>query len=328
MEEALRERIVGQEEAVTVVSRAVRRARAGLKDPRRPIGSFIFLGPTGVGKTELVRALAEFMFGTEESMVKIDMSEFMERHSVARLVGAPPGYIGYEEGGQLTEAVRRKPYSVVLLDEIEKAHPEVFNILLQIMDDGRLTDAKGRKVDFRNTIIIMTSNAGAELIRRETGLGFHKAEGQQSAQEQYDKMKDKVLQEMKKLFRPEFLNRIDASVVFRALGREQIREIIDLQLSRTQNQLTEQRLKMEVTEGAKDLLMDKGFDPVFGARPMRRAIQNLIEDPLAEGLLHGRFQPDDVVLVDRAGDDLTLETKPGAAAPEPEKVAAEAPTPA
>jgi ATP-dependent Clp protease ATP-binding subunit ClpC len=324
MEDALRERVKGQDEAVVTVAKAVRRARAGLGDPRRPNGAFIFLGPTGVGKTELVRALAEFMFGTEEAMVKIDMSEFMERHSVARLVGAPPGYIGYEEGGQLTEAVRRKPYSVVLLDEIEKAHPEVFNILLQIMDDGRLTDAKGRKVDFRNTIIIMTSNAGAELIRRETGLGFHKAENQQSAQEQYDKMKDKVLQEMKKLFRPEFLNRIDASVVFRALGRVQIRDIIDLQLGRTQKQLTEQRLTMEVTEGAKDLLMDKGFDPVFGARPMRRAIQNLIEDPLAEGLLHGRFQPGDTVLVDRSAEDLTLETR-AAVAPEPEKVAVETP---
>ena len=310
MEDALRERVKGQDEAVVTVAKAVRRARAGLGDPRRPNGAFIFLGPTGVGKTELVRALAEFMFGTEEAMVKIDMSEFMERHSVARLVGAPPGYIGYEEGGQLTEAVRRKPYSVVLLDEIEKAHPEVFNILLQIMDDGRLTDAKGRKVDFRNTIIIMTSNAGAELIRRETGLGFHKSESQQCAQEQYDKMKDKVLQEMKKLFRPEFLNRIDASVVFRALGREQIRQIVDLMLSRTQKQLTEQRLVMDATEGAKDLLMEKGFDAVFGARPMRRAIQNLIEDPLAEGLLHGRFQPGDVVLVDRSGDDLTLETRP------------------
>jgi ATP-dependent Clp protease ATP-binding subunit ClpC len=328
MEDALRERVKGQDEAVLTVAKAVRRSRAGLGDPRRPNGAFIFLGPTGVGKTELVRALAEFMFGTEESMVKIDMSEFMERHSVARLVGAPPGYIGYEEGGQLTEAVRRKPYSVVLLDEIEKAHPEVFNILLQIMDDGRLTDAKGRKVDFRNTILIMTSNAGAELIRRETGLGFHKAESQQSAQEQYDKMKDKVLQEMKKLFRPEFLNRIDATVVFRALGKEQIREIVDLLLGRTQKQLTEQRLTMEASDGAKDLLMEKGFDPVFGARPMRRAIQNLIEDPLAEGLLHGRFVPGDVVLVDRTGDDLTLETKPGVSTPEPEKVATEAPTPA
>ena len=324
MEDALRERVKGQDEAVLTVAKAVRRARAGLGDPRRPNGAFIFLGPTGVGKTELVRALAEFMFGTEDSMVKIDMSEFMERHSVARLVGAPPGYIGYEEGGQLTEAVRRKPYSVVLLDEIEKAHPEVFNILLQIMDDGRLTDAKGRKVDFRNTIIIMTSNAGAELIRRETGLGFHKAESQQSAQEQYDKMKDKVLAEMKKLFRPEFLNRIDATVVFRALGRDQIREIVDLQLSRTQKQLREQRLVMEVTDAARDVLLEKGFDPVFGARPMRRAIQNLIEDPLAEGLLHGRFAPGDIVLVDRAGDDLTLETKQGAPAPEEEKVPAEA----
>jgi ATP-dependent Clp protease ATP-binding subunit ClpC len=325
MEDALRERVKGQDEAVVTVAKAVRRARAGLGDPRRPNGAFIFLGPTGVGKTELVRALAEFMFGTEESMVKIDMSEFMERHSVARLVGAPPGYIGYEEGGQLTEAVRRKPYSVVLLDEIEKAHPEVFNILLQIMDDGRLTDAKGRKVDFRNTIIIMTSNAGAELIRRETGLGFHKAESQQSAQEQYDKMKEKVLAEMKKLFRPEFLNRIDATVVFRALGREQIREIVDLMLSRTQKQLTEQRLVMEATDAAKDLLMEKGFDAVFGARPMRRAIQNLIEDPLAEGLLHGRFQPGDVVLVDRVAGDLTLETKQGVTAQEQEKVAAETP---
>jgi ATP-dependent Clp protease ATP-binding subunit ClpC len=318
MEDALRERVKGQDEAILTVAKAVRRARAGLGDPRRPNGAFIFLGPTGVGKTELVRALAEFMFGTEETMVKIDMSEFMERHSVARLVGAPPGYIGYEEGGQLTEAVRRKPYSVVLLDEIEKAHPEVFNILLQIMDDGRLTDAKGRKVDFRNTIIIMTSNAGAELIRRETGLGFHKAESEQSAQEQYDRMKDKVLQEMRKLFRPEFLNRIDASVVFRALGRDQIRAIVDLMLTRTQKQLTEQRLVMEVTDSAKDLLMEKGFDSVFGARPMRRAIQNLIEDPLAEGLLHGRFQPGDIVLIDRGGEDLTLETKQVEPASEPE----------
>src|SRR5438093_795050 len=322
MEESIHQRVIGQQEAIEIISKAVRRARTGLKDPRRPIGCFIFLGPTGVGKTLLARKLAEFLFGSEEALIRIDMSEFMERHTVARLVGAPPGYIGYEEGGQLTEAVRRKTYSVVLLDEIEKAHPEVFNILLQIMDDGRLTDAKGRKVDFRNTILIMTSNAGAELIRRETGLGFHKSESQQSAQEQYEKMKDKVLQEMKKLFRPEFLNRIDASVVFQALGRVQIREIIDLQLGRTQKQLTEQRLTMEVTEGAKDLLMDKGFDPVFGARPMRRAIQNLIEDPLAEGLLHGRFQPGDIVLIDRAGDDLTLETKPGLVAPEPEKAAA------
>ncbi len=308
MEEALRARVKGQDEPIEIVAKAVRRARAGLKDPRRPIGSFIFLGPTGVGKTELVRALAEFMFGSEEAMIKIDMSEFMERHSVARLVGAPPGYIGYEEGGQLTEAVRRKSYSVILLDEIEKAHPEVFNILLQIMDDGRLTDAKGRRVDFRNTIIIMTSNVGAELIRRNTSLGFERptVTDDHAAEEAYQKMKDKVLTEMKKLFRPEFLNRIDAVVVFRALGREQIREIVDLMLSRTQAQLTEQRLTLEVTDAAKELLMEKGYDQVFGARPMRRAIQNMIEDPLAEGLLHGRFQAGDTVQVDRQGDDLVM----------------------
>jgi ATP-dependent Clp protease ATP-binding subunit ClpC len=310
MEEALEERVKGQSEPISIVARAVRRARAGLKDPRRPIGSFIFLGPTGVGKTELVRALAEFMFGSEDSMVKIDMSEFMERHSVARLVGAPPGYIGYEEGGQLTEAVRRKSYSVILLDEIEKAHPDVFNILLQIMDEGRLTDAKGRKVDFRNTVLIMTSNVGADLIRKETAVGFHTGRNApQDAQYQYEVMKDKVLNEMKKLFRPEFLNRIDATVVFRALGREQIRQIVDLMLTRTQTQLTEQRLTIEVSDSAKELLMERGFDEAFGARPMRRAIQDMIEDPLAEGLLHGRFQQGDTVVIDRQGGDLTMEAK-------------------
>src|SRR5215207_8276893 len=265
MEEALHDRVKGQDEAINFVAKAVRRARAGLKDPRRPIGSFIFLGPTGVGKTELVRALAEFMFGSEEAMIKIDMSEFMERHSVARLVGAPPGYIGYEEGGQLTEAVRRKSYSVVLLDEIEKAHPEVFNILLQIMDEGRLTDAKGRKVDFRNSILIMTSNVGAELIRR-SGMGFGRQDPERVIE--YEDMKKKVLDEMRKLFRPEFLNRIDSTIVFTALGKEQIRQIIDLLLSRVQTQLTEQRMTLEVTEGAKDILMTKGFDQIYGARPM------------------------------------------------------------
>ncbi|MFN0074667.1 MAG: ATP-dependent Clp protease ATP-binding subunit [Chloroflexota bacterium] len=310
MEDALRGRVKGQEEAISTVAKAVRRARAGLKDPRRPIGSFIFLGPTGVGKTELVRALAEFMFGSEESMVKIDMSEFMERHSVARLVGAPPGYIGYEEGGQLTEAVRRKSYSVILLDEIEKAHPEVFNILLQIMDDGRLTDAKGRKVDFRNTIIIMTSNVGADLIRRESVLGFEVPRDQSKQEsDQYERMKDKVLSEMKKLFRPEFLNRIDASVVFRALGVEQIRAIVDLLLVRVQNQLTEQQMTLEVTDAAKDFLVEKGFDPIYGARPMRRAIQNHIEDPLSEGLLHGQYKPGQTVVVDKGEAGLVMEAK-------------------
>jgi ATP-dependent Clp protease ATP-binding subunit ClpC len=313
MEEALHERVKGQDEAIQLVAKAVRRARTGLKDPKRPIGSFIFLGPTGVGKTELVRALAEFMFGSEEAMIKIDMSEFMERHSVARLVGAPPGYIGYEEGGQLTEAVRRKSYSVVLLDEIEKAHPEVFNILLQIMDDGRLTDAKGRKVDFRNTVLIMTSNVGAELIRRAT-FGFDRSKTRDAVID-YEDMKKKVLDEMKKLFRPEFLNRIDATIVFSALAREQIREIIDLLLARVQNQLTEQRMTLEVTDAARDVLMEKGFDQVYGARPMRRAIQNLIEDPLAEGLLHSKFQPGDLVQADGKDGELVLETKAREEAP-------------
>jgi ATP-dependent Clp protease ATP-binding subunit ClpC len=323
MEEALHTRVKGQDEAISFVAKAVRRARAGLKDPRRPIGSFIFLGPTGVGKTELVRALAEFMFGSEDAMIKIDMSEFMERHSVARLVGAPPGYIGYEEGGQLTEAVRRKSYSVVLLDEIEKAHPEVFNILLQIMDDGRLTDAKGRKVDFRNTIIIMTSNVGADLIRRETVLGFNTPKDLlKDADGAYTRMKDKVLTEMKKLFRPEFLNRIDASVVFSALAVEQVRQIIDLLLQRVQTQLTEQRMTLEVTEAAKDVLMTKGYDQIYGARPMRRAIMTAIEDPLAEGLLHGTFQPGDYVTADARDGEIVLEARERQApAPEPEPAA-------
>jgi len=310
MEGALHERVIGQEEAIVVIAKAVRRARAGLKDPRRPIGSFIFLGPTGVGKTELARALAEFMFGSEESLIRIDMSEFMERHSVARLVGAPPGYVGFDEGGQLTEAVRRKSYSVILLDEIEKAHPDVFNILLQILDDGRLTDAKGRRVDFRNTIVIMTSNVGAELIRRQGNLGFATARDEaKSAEDSYQKMKDKVLGEMKNLFKPEFLNRIDASVVFRSLTKDDIRQIIDLLLQRVRGELTEQQIKIEVTNEAKDLLMEKGFDPTYGARPMRRAIQNLIEDPLAEALLESRFKSGDSVLIDRQGDDLVMTPK-------------------
>ena len=307
MEEALRGRVVGQEEAITIVSRAVRRARAGLKDPRRPIGSFIFLGPTGVGKTELARALAEFMFGSEESLIRIDMSEFMERHTVARLVGAPPGYIGYEEGGQLTEAVRRKSYSVVLFDEIEKAHPEVFNILLQILDDGRLTDAKGRKVDFRNTILIMTSNVGTESIRKDTRLGFSTAQGvDKDREQQYDRMRDKVLGELKNMFRPEFLNRIDSSVIFHQLDKTQIRAIVDIMLNRIRTDLVEQELNLEVTLPAKDFLVEKGFNQEFGARPLRRAIQTHIEDPMAEGVLDGRFRRGDTILVDIQNGELVM----------------------
>ncbi|MBX6771779.1 MAG: ATP-dependent Clp protease ATP-binding subunit [Chloroflexi bacterium] len=308
MEEQLHKRVVGQDEAISTIAKAVRRARAGLKDPKRPIGSFIFLGPTGVGKTELARALAEFLFGSEDNMIRIDMSEFMERHSVARLVGAPPGYIGYEEGGQLTEAVRRKSYSVVLFDEIEKAHPEVFNMLLQIMDDGRLTDAKGRKVDFRNTIIVMTSNVGSDLLKRDTTLGFavNKDEAR-SEEEAYQKLKEKVLSELKKTFRPEFLNRIDATVVFRSLNRAQIRQIVDLKLNRVRTQLAEQHMKLEVPDDAKDFLAEKGWDPQLGARPLLRAIQNLIEDPLAEGLLQGKFKEGDTIIARVNGDQLTLE---------------------
>ena len=307
MEQALHKRVVGQEEAVVTIARAVRRSRAGLKDPRRPIGSFIFLGPTGVGKTLLARALAEFLFGSEDNLIKIDMSEFMERHSVARLVGAPPGYVGYEEGGQLTEAVRRKSYSVVLLDEIEKAHPEVFNMLLQIMEDGRLSDAKGRKVDFRNTILLMTSNVGSDLLKRETTLGFsHKMDEVKTAEDSYQKLKDKVLTELKKTFRPEFLNRIDGVVVFRQLNREQIRSIVDLELSRVRKQLGEQQVKLDISDEVKDFLAAKGYDPAFGARPLRRVIQNMIEDPLAESMLEGKYNPGDTVVVAISDDKLDL----------------------
>ena len=307
MEEALHHRIIGQDEAIITVSKSVRRARAGLKEVRHPIGSFIFLGPTGVGKTELVRALAEFMFGSEDSMVRLDMSEFMERHSVARLVGAPPGYVGYDEGGQLTEAVRRNSYCVVLLDEIEKAHPDVFNILLQIFDDGHLTDAKGRKVDFRNSIIVMTSNVGAELIKRDMTLGFTtRTDEQKTQQVEYDKMKDKVLGELKKAFRPEFLNRIDGTVVFHSLDKEQIRQIVDLMLVEVVSSLKEKDIKLEITEAAKDFLGNKGYDPTFGARPLRRVIQNEVEDRLSEAILSGEFQAGDNLKVDCDDDKIVV----------------------
>jgi ATP-dependent Clp protease ATP-binding subunit ClpC len=307
MEEALHERIIGQEEAIEAMAKAVRRARAGLKDPRRPIGTFIFLGPTGVGKTLLAKALAEFMFGSEEHLIKIDMSEFMERHAVARLVGAPPGYVGYEEGGQLTEAVRRKSYSVILLDEIEKAHPEAFNMLLQIMEDGHLSDAKGRRVDFRNTIIIMTSNVGADQITRELRMGFEfNDEPDKAEKREYDKMRDKVMAQLKQTFRPEFLNRIDASIVFHSLTAVQIRRIVELELKRVRKQLSEQEIELEITKEAMDLLADRGYDSTYGARPLRRIIQNLIEDPLAEGLLNSRFHANSKILVEVEDDLLKL----------------------
>jgi ATP-dependent Clp protease ATP-binding subunit ClpC len=300
MEEVLHTRLIGQEEAIETVSRAVRRARAGLKDPKRPIGSFIFLGPTGVGKTELAKALAEFMFGSEDTLIKIDMSEFMERHNVSRLVGAPPGYVGFDEGGQLTEAVRRKSYAVILLDEIEKAHAEVFNILLQILEDGHLSDAKGRRVDFRNTIIIMTSNLGAAKIQTNSSLGFRQQGDtvETRAAASYDLMKEKVQTELKANFRPEFLNRIDATVVFRSLTVEEITKIVDLMLKRVRDQLKAQGMILEITMAAKEHIITVGYDQAYGARPLRRTIQNLIEDPLAEHLLLGRYHQDDQILVD------------------------------
>ncbi len=308
MEEALHKKVVGQDEAIVSVAKAVRRARAGLKDPRRPIGAFLFLGPTGVGKTYLVRALADFMFGDEDTMIRLDMSEFMERHSVARLVGAPPGYVGYDEGGQLTEAVRRKSYSAILLDEIEKAHPDVFNILLQLFDDGHLTDAKGRKVDFRNTIVVMTSNIGSDLIRRDSQMGFSTkgADEEQTSKEAYNRMSDKVMDEVKKFFRPEFLNRIDATVVFHSLGKEHIIQIVDLMLRDVGKQLLEKGVSMEVSQEAKELLAQTGFDPNFGARPLRRQIQDKIEDRLSEEYLASKFGPGDTVHIEVQDDEIVL----------------------
>jgi len=301
MEDALHGRVIGQQEAIETVSKAVRRARAGLKDPKRPIGSFIFLGPTGVGKTELARALAEFMFGSEDALIKIDMSEFMERHNVSRLVGAPPGYVGFDEGGQLTEAVRRKSYAVVLLDEVEKAHPEVFNILLQILEDGHLSDAKGRRVDFRNCIIIMTSNLGAKQLQTNSSLGFRQQGTTDAARSErsYELMKEKVAAELKQNFRPEFLNRIDATVVFRTLTVDEIAQIVDLMLERVRNQLRAQEMSLEVTDAAKQHIIKLGYDVAYGARPLRRVIQNMVEDVLAEHLLLGRYEPGTTIVVDK-----------------------------
>jgi ATP-dependent Clp protease ATP-binding subunit ClpB len=292
MEEALEKRVVGQGEALLAVSNAIRRSRAGLSDPNRPIGSFLFLGPTGVGKTELCKALAEFMFDTEEAMVRIDMSEFMEKHSVARLIGAPPGYVGYEEGGYLTEAVRRRPYSVILLDEVEKAHPDTFNVLLQVLDDGRLTDGHGRTVDFKNTVIVMTSNLGSHRIQ-ELGPGAD-----------YEQMKSAVMEVVAQHFRPEFINRVDDVVVFHALGREQIRVIVDIQLGHLRRRLAERDMQLELSDAAVDRLAEAGFDPVYGARPLKRAIQQQVENPLAQRILRGEFGPGVTVRVDASPDGL------------------------
>jgi len=310
MEERIHDRLINQEEAVTAVSEAIRRSRTGLKDPKRPIGSFIFLGPTGVGKTELARTLAWFMFDDENAMVRLDMSEYQEKHTVSRLIGAPPGYVGFEEGGQLTEAVRRRPYRVILLDEIEKAHPEVFNSLLQLLDDGRLTDGHGRTVDFKNCVIIMTSNAGAELIKRETNLGFATPKDDaRTKKHSYEAMKEKVMAEVKKTFRPEFLNRLDEIIVFHELTEAQLRNIVDLMVKDLQKRLAERKLGIELTEKAKSWLAKEGYDPTFGARPLRRMIERQVENPLSSSLLRGEFKEGDTVKVNLGKDGLTFTTK-------------------
>jgi len=310
MEERIHERLVNQEEAVNAICEAIRRGRAGLKDPRRPIGSFIFLGPTGVGKTELARTLAQFLFDDENAMVRLDMSEYQERHTVSRLVGAPPGYVGYEEGGQLTEAVRRRPYRVILLDEIEKAHPDVFNTLLQILDDGRLTDGHGRTVDFKNTVVIMTSNVGVELIKRDMTMGFAAQRDEDKTRKQaYDSMKEKVLTEMKKAFRPEFLNRIDEIIVFHELTEEQLRSIVDLLVKDLQKRLAERKLEVELTDEAKSWLAKTGYDPVYGARPLRRAIERYIENPLSTKILRGEFSQGNAIVIDLGDEGLTFTAK-------------------
>ncbi len=310
MEERIHDRLVNQEEAVTAISEAIRRSRSGLKDPKRPIGSFMFLGPTGVGKTELVRTLALFLFDDENAMVRLDMSEYQERHTVSRLIGAPPGYVGYEEGGQLTEAVRRRPYRVILLDEIEKAHPEVFNTLLQLLDDGRLTDGHGRTVDFKNTLVIMTSNTGVELIKREISLGFTTQKGgAKTKQRSYEDMKEKVMSEVKKTFRPEFLNRLDDILVFHELTEEQLGSIVNLMVQDLQKRLAERKLGLEMTDGAKSWLAKVGFDPIYGARPLRRAVERYVENPLSTKLLKGEFNEGDNIIVDLVDDSLTFTPK-------------------
>ncbi len=318
MEQFLRDRVIGQDEAIGAVAKAVRRARAGLKNPKRPIGVFMFLGPTGVGKTYLAETLAEFMFGSKDNIVRLDMSEFMEKHTVSRLVGSPPGYVGYDDGGQLTDLVRRRSYCLILLDEIEKAHPDVYNMLLQIFDDGHLSDAKGRKVDFRNTIIIQTSNVGSDLIRKDSRFGFNTAtDDAKTAEQMYERMKDKVTEEMKRVFRPEFLNRIDQSVVFHALQEEHIREIVDLELKDVRDNLREKEITVEVSKVLLDYLGEKGFDPVFGARPLRRVIQNEVEDRLSDALLEGEFSEGATIRLDYVDGEVTAEQIASAPPPEP-----------
>ena len=306
MESELHKRVIGQDEAIITISKAIRRSRSGLKDPKRPIGSFMFLGPSGVGKTELAKTIAEFLFGKEESLIQIDMSELMEKHSVSKLVGSPPGYVGYDEGGQLTEKIRRRPYSVILLDEIEKAHPDVFNILLQIYEDGHLTDSQGRRVDFKNTVIIMTSNLGARQIQKNASLGFTKTE---EGELDYQDIKDKVVNELKKAFRPEFLNRVDEIIVFHKLTKEQIYQIIDLMLSRVQKTLDLQAIKIEIKESAKELLMKKGYDSTMGARPMRRCIQNMIEDPISERIISHKIKANDKIIISAKKDEMHFQIK-------------------
>jgi ATP-dependent Clp protease ATP-binding subunit ClpC len=303
LEEILHKRVVGQSEAVKAVARAVRRARAGLKNPKRPIGSFVFLGPTGVGKTELARALAEAMFGSEDAIIRLDMSEYMEKHAVARMIGSPPGYVGYDEGGQLTEKIRRKPYSVILLDEIEKAHPDVFNILLQVLEDGRLTDGQGRTVDFRNAVVIMTSNVGAESVRNAKRVGFTSGEDTEA---DYQKMKERMMEQMKHTFRPEFLNRIDETIVFQSLTEEELKDIVDLLMEELKTRVAENGFSLQVSEEAKKLILKEGYDPAFGARPLKRAIQRLVEDTVSEEILKRTVVPGDTIMVDASEDEIVI----------------------
>jgi len=319
MEDELRKHIIGQEEAIHAISKAVRRARAGLKDPRRPIGSFIFLGPTGVGKTELTKSLARFMFGSEEALIQLDMSEFMERHSVSRLVGAPPGYVGYEEAGQLTEALRRRPYSIVVFDEVEKAHPEAHNMLLQIMEEGHLSDARGHKVDFRNAIIVMTSNVGAEMIKRQSSLGFNlKRDEQVEERLAYEDMRKKLMESLKRVFRPEFINRVDSVIVFRSLNKEDITEIVQLELDKVAQRLEEHSIELQATPVALEKLADLGYDPDMGARPLRRVIQQKVEDKLSDSLLAGEFEDCELIMVDVEDDEIILRREERTLTPPPE----------